>query len=237
MSETSSLVTMSDCFRAKCRQPPPERSSMRSMPPPPRSSGPCTTAARADTKCHSSASAVSDAVSGLATIEPSAFTPFSQIRRSNWPAIAAARRNLMIAVVGSEMTSDSPSAARRPASVSIGTALTGGGPESACGGNRPSRSPEAASAVAATARADESSVAVRPRIRSCTCAVTAGSPLKRMIEWVRKSSIVTDTPPVTRCCRSGLSPPAATSQAWCASGTPGTRIVSGASLGGTSLPA
>ena len=211
--EISRPVRMSLCGRAKCRQPPPESSSIRSMPPPRSSSGPETVAVRAATNCHSSARAVSEAVSGLATIEPSALTPFSHTRRSNWPAMAAARRSLSIAIEGSLTASVSASAASRPASVSIGTAFTGGGPESACGGRRPSSSPALASAVEATARAEESSTVVILRRRSCTCAVTAGSPLKRMIACVMKSSSVTDTPPVTRCCLRGSRPPAATPQA------------------------
>ena len=206
------------------------------MPPPTSSSSPAVVLVLAAINCQASASVASEEHKGLATIEPSALTAFSQIRRSNCPAMAAAFRSDRDAPAGSVATSDSPSAASRPASLSIGIAATGGGPLKACGGSRPSRSPALASESEASPRAELISSGASLRSCSCTRPVTAGSPLKRSIAWVVKESSVTAIPPVTRCCRTGRRPPGAISQARCASGTPGTRIESRWSSPGMSAP-
>ena len=109
--EISTAVTISESGWAKRRQPLPARSSIASMPPPRSISAPGSAVARASTNRQCSASVASDETSGLATIEPSACTPFSQIRRSNCPAIAAAFRSRVIASPASRPTYDSPSAA------------------------------------------------------------------------------------------------------------------------------
>ena len=205
----STAVRRDCCSRAKCRQPASARSSMRSMPPPASSSVAGTVPASASMNRQCSASVASDVESGLATIEPVASTPRSHASLSTCPPMAAARRRLSIATAGSAAAA-SACCMSRWASASI--AATGRLP-SAAGGSRPSRLASSAKTLTASARAEASSSGTSSRTRSCTCAVTAGSPLSRISECARKDSSVIEIPPVTRLCRNGRSPPGETSQA------------------------
>ena len=226
-----STVVRSDCCSiAKCRQPAAARSSTRSMPPPASSSSAGTVAESASMNRQCSARVASDVERGLATIEPVASTPRSHASRSICPPMAAARRIPSIATAGSA-TAASDCITSRCASAIM--AATGRLP-SAAGGSRVSRLALSASTVVASVRADAISDGMIPRTRSCTCAVTAGSPLSSTSECARNDSSVIEIPPVTRLCRSGRSPPGDISQAWCASGTPGTSSVSGWALRGMS---
>ena len=76
---------------AKCRQPFPERSSSRSIEPPGSTVGPCDVAPSASMNCQCSARVASEAYRGLATIDPVASTPRSQVSRSTWLPVAMAR--------------------------------------------------------------------------------------------------------------------------------------------------
>ena len=205
----STAVRRACCSRAKCRQPAPARSSMRSMPPPTSNSvvGAVDESASMNRQC--SASVASDVESGLATIEPVASTPRSHASRSTCPPMAAARRKHSIATAGSATAA---SACRTSCWASASIAATGRLP-SAEGGSRPSRLASSANTPSASARAEAISNGMSPRTRSCTCAVTAGSPLSSTSEWARKDSSVSEIPPVTRLCRNGRSPPGETSQA------------------------